>query len=346
MPLISISLAGCVATGRPLPEKGPAPVLVARAQTPGPEIPLVPVPPPPLGLPGEPTPPPPSLPTPSKPASPGPASPVIATPTSTANPTPLPGATPVPTTPVEAPVPTPVPAAGVSGRQLYQTAQERYRPIESYIARMIRREMVKGEMNPEEVMLFKFRRDPWSIYFKWLGKEGQGREVVFVKGRYEDKIHTLLAAGDIPFVPAGRRMALSPDNILVKAATRHPITTAGIGAMIEKIGEMLTAQERGDRRSGTVTVVGPLSRSEFNRPVLGLEHILPPGFDPSLPRGGKRTYFFDPESGLPTLIIARDDRNQEVEYYRYDRLQLNVKLDDSDFDPEILWNKPKSDTTP
>ncbi len=302
--------AGCVTVGRPLPE---SPRLLARATQP-PEVPLVPVPPPPVGAPE------------SAPAK----APVTATPT--AAPRAQPPGDPT-TPPTSAPAPSP--------RQLYQEALERYQAFDSYIVRLIRREAVKGEMNPEEVILFKFRKEPWSVYMKWLGKHGQGREVVYVRGRHEGKIHTLLAAGDVPLVPAGKRMALAPDSILVKSASRHPITEAGLGACLERLGRNLAAAERGDSKVGQVTLVGPVQRPEFEKPVYGLEHTLPAGLDPSLPRGGKRSHFFDPSNHLPMLVTAKDERGQDVEYYRYDRLQAGVKLDDNDFDPERLWAKPR-----
>jgi hypothetical protein len=143
-------------------------------------------------------------------------------------------------------------------------------------------------------------------------------------------------------MPAGKRMSLSPDSILVKSSTRHPITDAGIGAGIDKIGAVIALAERGDRKVGTLSVIGPVARSEFEKPAMALEHAMPAGYDHSMPRGGKRWYYFDPATGLPTLIIAKDDRGQEVEYYRYDRLQPNVKLDDNDFDPEKLWAKKEA----
>ena len=72
---------------------------------------------------------------------------------------------------------------------------------------------------------------------------------------------------------------------------------------------------------------------------MGLERTLPPKEDETLPLGGKRTYFFDPDTGLPMLVTAVDEKGQEAEYYRSDRIMLNVKLDDADFDPERLWAK-------
>jgi len=40
--------------------------------------------------------------------------------------------------------------------------------------------------------------------------------VIYVKGRHENKIHTFAAAGDMPLMPAGRRIALAPDSLMVR----------------------------------------------------------------------------------------------------------------------------------
>jgi hypothetical protein len=222
-------------------------------------------------------------------------------------------------------------------RELYNQAASRFASIDSYMARLRRREFFKGKDQPEELILFKFRKQPWSVYFKWLGTEGQGREVLYVKGQHGNMIHSLLAAGDMPLAPAGKRMALSPDNIFVRTASRHSITEAGIGNIIEKFGQGIEAQERGDKRQGALTYLGSTKRPEFETPLDAVEHTLPPGLESQLPRGGRRWVFFDPASHLPILMITHDDKGHEVEYYCYDRLQFPVKLDDLDFDPDKLW---------
>jgi hypothetical protein len=277
------------------------------------EIPLVPVPPVPIGT-G-------TLPPVTRPD---------------AQPTILPAAAyaPAPAPPLPSP-------SGSSVRQLVQLAAAANSSIDSYIARLTRREQVNGK-NEEEVMLFKFRKEPWSVYFKWLGETGKGREVVFVKGQHGSLIHTLLAAGDHPLKPAGSRMALAPDSILVRMASRHPVTEAGIGASVDRLVALLDALDRGDTRRGTVTDLGIQRRPDYGdgAPLALIEYTFPAGIDASLPRGGKRLYGFDLVSHLPVLVTARDEKGQEVEYYRYDRLQYPVRLDNDDFDPDKLWGKP------
>ncbi len=281
---------------------------VARGQQ---DIPLVPVPSPPLGRPTNP----PQTP-PNSPVMP----PVIAT-------------TPTPSSPTVPPAQSPPHTA----RQLLQQAASRYAGMDSYITRLVRREFLKGSSQPEEILLFKFRKNPWSVHFKWLGDTAKGREVVYVKGRYDDKIHTKLAAGDAPLMPAGARIAVAPNSILARSASRHPITNAGIGHCIDSLMAQLTAQERGDRREGTLTAIAPQRRPEYPQPVETIERVIAPGAEPELPRGGRRLICFDPDWQLPLLVVTYDDKGREVEYYRYDRIQAPVNLDDDDFNPDKLW---------
>jgi hypothetical protein len=231
--------------------------------------------------------------------------------------------------------------SGATLRQLQQQAAAWYASVDSYIVRITRREVVAGEAKPEEIMLLKFRKDPWSIHFKWVGKVGHGREVLYVKGQYENQLHTRLAAGDIPLMPAGMKLALALDSPQVRSASRHPVTDAGLGACIDHLTAALDAQDRGDRNAGAVRDLGLQKRPEFSAPVRGVEVTLPPGLEAELPKGGRRFYYFDPDLHLPTLVLTYDERNQEVEYYHYDRLMAPVHLDADDFNPDKLWTDPR-----
>jgi hypothetical protein len=255
---------------------------------------------------------------------------------------------PVPATqPTATPPPQTAPVSDTpphTARQLIQQAAVRCSSLDSYIVRLTRRELLKGKA-PEEILLFKFRKTPFSVHFKWLGDTAKGREVVYVQGRYENKIHTKLAAGDAPLMAAGTRLAVAPDSLLARSASRHPITDAGICHCVESLGTLLDAVENGDKRRGSLTAIAPQRRPEYAQPVETLERSIPPGVEPELPQGGRRLMYFDPDWQLPLLVVTYDDKGREVEYYRYDRLQAPVNLDDDDFNPDKLWTAPAAPKT-
>ena len=94
-----------------------------------------------------------------------------------------------------------------------------------------------------------------------------------------------------------------------------------------------------DPKAGSLVDLGAVDRPEFGRAVAAIEHHIQPGAEAELPRGGRRLYCFDPDTGLPTLLVTRDHTGREVEYYFYDRVMVNVGLKPDEFDPNALWGK-------
>jgi len=223
-------------------------------------------------------------------------------------------------------------------RRLHREAAAAYARQPFYIARLKRREWANGRPRPEETLIFKFREDPWSVHFKWLGQEGQGREVLYVRGQHGDKLHILTAANDVPFTPGGRHLALALDSVLVRSSSRYPITEAGIGRLIERYGRLLDAVDR--KESGAAAkYLGAAQRPEYANPLEGVECQLPANFAPEVAQGGKRLVYFDPTTKFPVVTATYDLGGQEVDYACFDRLQLGVRLDDDDFNPDKLWDK-------
>jgi hypothetical protein len=163
-----------------------------------------------------------------------------------------------------------------------------------------------------------------------------GREVVFVGGVGDDKLHILTAAGDIPLTPAGRRLDLPIDSLLVKSASKYPITEAGVCRIVARFGRLLDDQRRG-LPGLSIKYVGKVQRPEFATPLEMVELILPPNREPEAPQGGKRLLGFDPQMKWPVFSNTFDQNGREIDYYVFDRFQLNVKLDDDDFNPDKLW---------
>jgi hypothetical protein len=234
-------------------------------------------------------------------------------------------------------VPT-APPAPSDVHSLWQAASVHFASMHTYVARVHRREQQNGKPGPDEWQFFKWRQQPWSVYFKWIGAEHKGREVLYVHGQHGSQIHTLLAAGDMPLMPAGKHIALDPDNVFVRNASRHAITEAGIGNLVTKFGAIVAALEKDDRRLGTLTYRGKVRRPEYPAPMDGVEQMIPPGGETDMPKGGKRWWFFEATTHLPVLVITLDEAGHELEYNCYDQLRENVPLTDGDFNPD-LWDR-------
>ncbi|HZZ80455.1 MAG TPA: DUF1571 domain-containing protein [Gemmataceae bacterium] len=221
---------------------------------------------------------------------------------------------------------------------LYQRAAQRYAAMDSYIYRLRRREVVNGKKQPEELIRVSVLKEPFSVHLKWLGEKGKGRETIFVKGKFNDQMQILLSKDD-PFSIFLPRISKAPDDSMVRAHSRHPITETGFGPLIARFGALAAANEKGDTSGGKATYLGQVDRPEFkDKKVEAVHQLLQPGNDPLFPNGGQRWWFFDPQDGLPVLVIAHDPTG-EVEYYCHDKIIHPAHLRDNDFDPDRLWKK-------
>ncbi len=237
--------------------------------------------------------------------------------------------------------PAPGQSAGApTPRQLYEKAEASYATIDSYISRLVRHNPAANGKTTEEILILYFRKHPWSVRFKWLAGPGRGREVLYVKGRHENKIHVVTAPGDIPLLPGGQKMALSLDSPLVTRASKTPITESGIGAFIERFGRSVVASEHGNTSTDQLTVRGEQQRPDYDVPLIMVEEKVPPNGDEDIPRGGRRLIGFHSQLHLPVLCILHNEVGQEVSYFRFDRLELNVHLTDADFDPANMGPPP------
>nr|BAL53814.1 hypothetical conserved protein [uncultured Planctomycetota bacterium] len=226
--------------------------------------------------------------------------------------------------------------------QLYRAAAQRYATIQDYVCRFRRREVLANGTTSEDLILLRFRKQPHSIHFVWpRGTPDEGREVVYVQGRFNNHLVARTGKGDWL---AGLRVELALDSPRATANTRRSFLEVGVGYLVESLGQALREQRQGTYRFGRLRYLGQQARPESATPMQCLVQEVPPGLEKYLPRGGKRYFFLatDPrvqECGLPVLVITQDENGREVEYYCYDRFSVNIGLTDADFDPDHLWGK-------
>ena len=205
----------------------------------------------------------------------------------------------------------------------------RYQTISDYVCMFHKRERIDGKLNRPHVAAMKVRTRPREIYFRFV-QPNRGREAIFTPGKNGNKI----VAHDVGL---GRLLAgtmfLDPKGSMAMEENRHPITEAGLGALIDTVVERWAVEldpvhssivihpetKVGDRTCKMIESVHPQRRPEF------LFH--------------KVKVFIDAELGLPIRFEAYDwptvpgAEPELIEEYTYADLKTDVGLTDADFDP-------------
>jgi hypothetical protein len=229
-------------------------------------------------------------------------------------------------------------------RRLARLGAEKFHTMDGFECRLTRRETVGNKPMPQEELQYKFRREPYSLHIKWVGLEGQGRELVYVAGKYEGKVHILTGKAEGLVVPSGMRVTRQPTDKEVRGKSRHDIREGGMNMAVEWFGKVAALMEKDPGQARRMKYLGVVKgRPERPSGLEGVEETVPPGWEPLLPKGGKRTTYFDPDPaspsfGLPILVVAFNEAGREVEYYFFDQLRP-FKATDADFDPDRLWRK-------
>lgn len=215
------------------------------------------------------------------------------------------------------------PAATEDLTSLLMRMEAAYTKVADYTARFTRQERVAGTLREREEALLKFQR-PGRIYLRWLTGRSKEREILFVKGRDENKVLVHQPGALSRFFT----LVLAPDSPRVLRESRHPVTDVGLGRLVE----LLVENAGRALRQGELTLLDRGVTEEFGRRQRRIEAVLP-----REPAKGYYCYrvlvSVDLEWGLPVAatIFGWDDRI--VADYLYRDLRLNPGLHAIDFDP-------------
>jgi hypothetical protein len=213
--------------------------------------------------------------------------------------------------------------------RLIWDASQRYRATRDYTALFIKRERIGGQLQPENLIEMKARTQPFSVYLRWLGPSGMaGQEACYVAGRNNGmmRVHSTGLAGVVGFVSLDLR---DPRAV---ASSRHAITEAGIGSLIDKFTQRWDTERRLNK-----TVVRVAEYMYNKRPCTRIETIHPDN------QGGqfysyRSIVYFDKEYRLPIRVEAYDwprrggpPEGDLLESYSYVNLRFNVGLGEADF---------------
>ncbi|HEV3256254.1 MAG TPA: DUF1571 domain-containing protein [Gemmataceae bacterium] len=238
------------------------------------------------------------------------------------------------TAPIVAPGSSPVTAAASSSPmdgplRLLEEATRSYQDIRDYTCLLIKRERIRGQLQPNHLIDMKVRTDPFSVYLHWLGPQDLvGQEACYVVGRNNGmmRVHATGLRSIAGFV------SLDPQDPRVMQNSRHAITDAGIGNLLVRYKGRWEME-----RSLNKTEVHVADYEYNKRKCTRVEMIHPDT--------GSRQYYvyrsvvyFDKQNHLPVRVENYDWPRQGgppqgdlLESYSYVQLQFNVNLPDGTF---------------
>jgi hypothetical protein len=213
--------------------------------------------------------------------------------------------------------------------QLIVLARQSYQNVRDYSCLFIKREQIRGQLQPENMIEMKVRKEPFSVYLRWLSPQNlAGQEACYVTGRYNGmmRVHSVGLAGVAGFV------SIDPNDPRVAQNSRHPITEAGIGNLIERFGQRWQLERQVNKTQVRI------AEFQYNQRLCTRVETIHPEYQAGVFYSYRSVVYFDKETHLPIRTEAYDWPRQGgpsdgslFECYSYAHLRLNIGLRDGAF---------------
>jgi hypothetical protein len=207
-------------------------------------------------------------------------------------------------------------------------SRDTIRKIPAYTCTFTKQEQLKKGPPLQTVMLLKFRREPFSVYLKYVDPH-PGREVIYVDGRNKGKLQVHEPSGLASFVGT---ISLAPTCSEALKENRYPVTMIGMEKVLDTaIGDWELALKHPEVKVDKYpqAKVGDFDCTMF-------EVVYPQPLE-SLKFHKARVYF-DKKTQLPVhteqygFPAKTGEEAPLLETYTYSDLKIDVPIADSDFD--------------
>ncbi len=198
--------------------------------------------------------------------------------------------------------------------------------VEDYTCIFTKQEYVRNKMRRMETIFMKHKKEPHSVYMKWIEKPYRNRECLYSEGKYDNKLKAHEGHGIKSWFGT---LSLNPKGGRAMKGNRHPITEAGIFNTIDKIKkDFELAREHPEHN----VLYERYEETEIHGQPSFCVFVIQP-------RSRKLGYYahkaeicIHRELYLPTSVKIWDFIGRLVEFYTYREYKINVGLTDRDFD--------------
>ncbi|MCE5325714.1 MAG: DUF1571 domain-containing protein [Planctomycetaceae bacterium] len=200
--------------------------------------------------------------------------------------------------------------------------------ISSYRCTLVKQERIGGSLLPEQVVDVKFMQSPFSVAMAWQTNPGQGDRVLYVQGKWNDKM-IVRPTNALARALAGGSVAVDPRGKDARAASLRTVDEFGFERSLQNLLEVYRkAKAAGDLKEqfgGYLRIA--------NRDTLVIVRLLPPKDDYP---AAKTETFIDLERLVPICVRGWGwQKTPELLCnYVYKDIRWNEPLKAADFFPE------------
>ena len=226
------------------------------------------------------------------------------------------------------PVAGPAPASMEIPVRLIAEARQSYQGVTDYTCLFVKQENLHGQLQPQNLINMWARTKPFSVYMYWK-KPNEGQEACYVAGRNSGmmRAHSTGLIGAVGFV------SLDPSDPRCLENSRHPITDAGVGRLIERLADRWELENRVNK-----TIVHIAEYDYDKRRCIRVDTLHPDNTGKEF-LFYRTVVYFDKTTRLPIRLDnydwprpGGDPNGALMESYSYAGLKLNVGVPDSTFD--------------
>lgn len=216
--------------------------------------------------------------------------------------------------------------------QFAQESREAVDGLKDFTANFSKAELINNRL-VRQTMDMKFRKKPFSVYFRYKSGNEAGRQAIYVEGRFGNNL-VVKEVGVKAMVGA---INLRLNDPLVLAENRHPVTQAGIPNVLETAIATWEREAKLDAAEPDITFFpnARLKQGSVACQAVQVKYVKPLR---ELKYHIARVYF-DKETKLPVRAERFGWPRQAgenpplIEEYTYSNVKTNVGLTDADFDP-------------
>ena len=195
--------------------------------------------------------------------------------------------------------------------------------ILDYKGTLYRQERMFGKLGKEQVINFKFKDSPHSVYMNWLHNAQKIDRLLYVEGQNDNQM-LIRQDGLLALLGTSRR---DPHSKEVARSSLKPCTEFGFLKILQSL---VDESEPGPGKSPVETKFVK-TFNKYGRKVIEFEQTVDNPYECKV---SKRTMLFDIDLMIPIERVAYDKSGDLLYRYVYRAMKFNIGLTDSDFTQE------------